>query len=242
MAATHGHKAIGFILIASIASMALLALLSPRPLAGDGLTLGAPVASQTPVGSDIRIDNLTGPAFAWMGDVPFTITIFSNVSTTLTIECASDAFLPVSLQQDIDPGSNVVNLTCTVSVFGLPGDRNATFTVTYGGDSAVITHEMWVGSSIAIVLIVLFATVIIGIVLVAKIGEKGVSTGTATPGYATASGPSGDDDNSTVTYVDQSRAPPGRIFCPECKKTIEEGSIFCAECGTRIPRYLRYRP
>ncbi|MEX2754551.1 MAG: zinc ribbon domain-containing protein, partial [Candidatus Sigynarchaeota archaeon] len=51
-----------------------------------------------------------------------------------------------------------------------------------------------------------------------------------------------DDDTSTVTYVDPSQAPPGRIFCPECKKVIEEGSIFCPECGTRIPRYLRYHP
>lgn len=37
-------------------------------------------------------------------------------------------------------------------------------------------------------------------------------------------------------------APEGKIKCPECKKTIEEGLSFCPECGKRIPEFLRYHP
>jgi len=37
-------------------------------------------------------------------------------------------------------------------------------------------------------------------------------------------------------------APEGKIKCPKCKKTIEEGLSFCPECGKRIPEFLRYHP
>jgi len=37
-------------------------------------------------------------------------------------------------------------------------------------------------------------------------------------------------------------APQGKIKCPECKKTIDEGLTFCPECGIRIPEFLRYNP
>lgn len=34
----------------------------------------------------------------------------------------------------------------------------------------------------------------------------------------------------------------GKIKCPECRKTIDEGLTFCPECGARIPEFLRYNP
>jgi hypothetical protein len=34
----------------------------------------------------------------------------------------------------------------------------------------------------------------------------------------------------------------GKIKCPECSKTIDEGLTFCPECGARIPEFLRYNP
>lgn len=39
-----------------------------------------------------------------------------------------------------------------------------------------------------------------------------------------------------------STAPAGKIKCPECHKTIDEGLTFCPECGARIPEFLRYNP
>jgi len=34
----------------------------------------------------------------------------------------------------------------------------------------------------------------------------------------------------------------GKINCPKCRKTIDEGLTFCPECGERIPEFLRYNP
>jgi len=34
----------------------------------------------------------------------------------------------------------------------------------------------------------------------------------------------------------------GKIRCPECHKSIDEGLTFCPECGARIPEFLRYNP
>jgi len=45
--------------------------------------------------------------------------------------------------------------------------------------------------------------------------------------------------SSTVSVED---APLGKIKCPECHKTINEGLTFCPDCGARIPEFLRYNP
>jgi hypothetical protein len=124
----------------------------------------------------------------------------------------------------------------------LPGNYVANITFDHaGGNSTTFTHELWIGSNTIISYGILFGALGFCIAIYAIVGApKKPKVSSSGPSGAAAS--AADDDTSTVTYVDQSQAPPGRIYCPECKKVIEEGSIFCPECGTRIPRYLRYHP
>ncbi|MBY9004088.1 MAG: zinc ribbon domain-containing protein [Candidatus Lokiarchaeota archaeon] len=41
-------------------------------------------------------------------------------------------------------------------------------------------------------------------------------------------------------YVPTRSTIAGKINCPKCRKSIDEGLTFCPECGERIPEFLRY--
>lgn len=41
-------------------------------------------------------------------------------------------------------------------------------------------------------------------------------------------------------YVPTRSIIAGKINCPKCRKSIDEGLTFCPECGERIPEFLRY--
>jgi len=53
-----------------------------------------------------------------------------------------------------------------------------------------------------------------------------------------------DEKMEGKTYTDKSEPTmpsiAGKINCPKCRKTINEGLVFCPECGERIPEFLRY--
>lgn len=216
------------------------ASLAPSWQAGDS---GAPWASQEAISSDIALLNFSAPTFTWLGPVTFTFTIDSNVSVNnfyIAITSTS-GIQPVVNLTALEIGLNVIEVETSILFATLPGDKQVNITLSHGSGTLTFTHVLWVGSSFVLAIAFFAGTVIIIVAIVVKYGAAGSSP--STTGYAVAgnaASPAGDD--STVTYVDQSRAPAGSIFCPECKKVIEEGSIFCPECGTRIPRYLRYKP
>ncbi|MHA1106502.1 MAG: hypothetical protein ACTSPN_12410 [Promethearchaeota archaeon] len=53
-----------------------------------------------------------------------------------------------------------------------------------------------------------------------------------------------DEKMEEITYSDKFEPTmpsiAGKIHCPKCRKTIDEGLVFCPECGERIPEFLRY--
>ena len=201
------------------------------------------VLSQTPIGADIQLINYTAPSFTWLGPVRFTFTLYSNVSVneSLYVSIASaDSIQSLVELHSLSIGLNIIEMETSVLVTALPGDKTVNITLSRGGDTLNFTHVMWVGSGLVLTMVFLAGSLIIAVAIIVKYGSSNAPSSTAMTSGLSAG--TIDDDTSTVTYVDQSRAPPGRIFCPECKKVIEEGSIFCPECGTRIPRYLRYKP
>ncbi|MBD3187260.1 zinc-ribbon domain-containing protein [Candidatus Bathyarchaeota archaeon] len=252
-------------------AVALLAFLIFIPLAAcvgffhpleEETSLGHLNRSQAPqqLNADITIVNFSAPNFTWLGPVLFMFNIDSNVSETIELTVFSDGFDPEFTTFPVVAGINQLNITASPALLATPGYKQISFTFTVGSDNATLVHEIWVGSSLVIVLVLIAVTVLFSIVIIVKykdsssvsslagpgsisLGSSSASTSPASPGMGSSAFPDLDeDDTSTMTYVDQSRAPEGQIFCPECKKLIEEGSIFCPECGTRIPRYLRYRP
>jgi len=181
--------------------------------------------------------------FTWLDPVTFNLTISSTVDQTLIITLLSTRLQSSRVSASLQNGTNYVVMVAAVLPMALPGDDNVTFTFTGASSSATETVYIWVGTSVIFLTVMLICILIIGLVIISRFNPKAASS-PGTPGSATVSSSSSasEDDMSTMTYVDQSTAPAGKIFCPECKKIIEEGSIFCPECGTRIPRYLRYHP
>lgn len=196
----------------------------------------------------LEINNYSAPNFTWMAPITINISIASNTSFVFFIFIGGPGFDSVLLNESIAASDdNRVSASLEPLLFALPGDKNLTIEFRYNATvRPTITHTVWTGPNF------LFTAgfIIAAIVCIVAIGLKyrvptGPATGAIAPpvsAYAIQAPAGAGDDDSAVTYVDQSAAPPGRIFCPECKKVIEEGSIFCPECGTRIPRYLRYRP
>ncbi|MHA1794085.1 MAG: zinc ribbon domain-containing protein [Promethearchaeota archaeon] len=217
----------------------------------------SPLKSQGQVNGDIRVINYSAPNFTWFYSVNYNFTVYSNSTgiEQLFVSVVGNDFENTVYMYDISPGMNQIEVELKPSVFTFPGDKQVSFRFEVGSDSLVIMDTIWIGSSELLVIIFSLFLIAISVLIIVKyremiatttssIATSTVTTGTigASSGSISASTSIVDDDTSTITYVDQSRAPPGQIFCPECKKLIEEGSIFCPECGTRIPRYLRYRP
>ncbi len=228
------------VMIAGLAMALAAASCAPARAAG-GRFSGSIAASQYPVSANVTIANYTAPDFTWSEAVTFNFTVDSNITDLLTVVVVSDMVAPVVSLMNVVPGLNPLSLTMGVLQTTLPGSHFVNVTFSHSGSNATIVHEIWVGSNPLISYCILFGTLGFVLIIYVKVGSpkkpKGPSSGASGSAASAA-----DDDTSTVTYVDQSQAPPSRIFCPECKKIIEEGSIFCPECGTRIPRYLRYHP
>ncbi|MHA1684680.1 MAG: zinc ribbon domain-containing protein [Promethearchaeota archaeon] len=206
------------------------------------------------INSNIAIVNFTAPNFTWLGPIIFNFTIDSNVSVTIDITIHGSIFSAEQTNFTISsPGLYNVVIIKEPDVLAVPGYKEVSFLFSVGLDSASIIHHIWLGSTMVIALIMIAGTIMGSTAIIIKFKDPGSASGISsssgssgsmsTPVTSGSGFPSMDeDDTSTMTYVDQSRAPPGQIYCPECRKLIEEGSIFCPECGTRIPRYLRYRP
>nr|MDO8086462.1 zinc ribbon domain-containing protein [Candidatus Sigynarchaeum springense] len=226
------------LLAASVAiaglAMVLVANASTSARGVGGRAPGSIAASQYTVNADITIVNYTAPRFTWLEPVTFNFTVDSNITAVMIVTAVSDVVEPFTLNMNVNAGLNPLIITFGIDPFAAPGSHHINFTFSQASNTTVIVHELLVGSNPFITYCILFGALGFTIAIYVAVGApkkpKGSSAGTA------------DDDTSTVTYVDQSQAPPGRIYCPECKKVIEEGSIFCPECGTRIPRYLRYHP
>jgi len=212
-------------------------LMAPR-MAGGSIAASAPQV----LDSDITILNHTASNFTWLNPVSFNFVVDSNVSVVVFLYIISDI-----IDDYLDNVSIIIGLTnisVTLSTLPLitPGDHNVTIRFERGSNNATISHVIWVGTTPVVSLVMLFGVIGFLIAIFARVGAPSKPKTSAGPAGTPSNAGATDDDTSTVTYVDQSTAPAGRIFCPECKKTIEEGSIFCPECGTRIPRYLRYHP
>jgi hypothetical protein len=240
------------LLAGSILILGVVATLSLTGMKPDKTFPGARIASSASappfvLDASIMVLNYTATNFTWMSPVTFNFSIWSILpnTTVVFITIACDALEPFILNQSIHFLENIVPITVSLNPLAMPGDHVVNITFSRGNSTASFTTKLWLGSNIIITAIMLFAVLGIALGIFAKYGgtKKSASSGSGSSSAAgmPASGAS-DDDTSTATYVDQSRAPAGRIFCPECKKVIEEGSIFCPECGTRIPRYLRYHP
>lgn len=233
------------VLVAVLATFIPAALLvaGARQAGLDGVAMraGGLVPSQYPVDADISVLNYSAPDFTWSEPVTFNFTVDSNITAIVTVIAASDVLEPLVYIMNVVAGLNPLIVTLRVNPLALPGAHLVNITFDHAGSNATVSHDLVVGSNQIISYGILFGAVGMTIVIYAVVGApkkpKGSSAGASSSGAGAA-----DDDTSTVTYVDQSQAPPGRIYCPECKKVIEEGSIFCPECGTRIPRYLRYHP
>ncbi|MEX2718785.1 MAG: zinc ribbon domain-containing protein [Candidatus Sigynarchaeota archaeon] len=199
------------------------------------------VASQYPVNADITIVNYSGPSFTWSEPITFNFAVDSNISAVLTVIAVSDAVYNFTHNMNVNAGLNSLTITLGINPLAAPGSHRVNFTFGQAGNTTMIVHEIVIGSNPFISYGILFGALGFTIAIYAAVGAPKKPKASSSGPFGSAAG-AADDDTSTVTYVDQSQAPPGRIFCPECKKVIEEGSIFCPECGTRIPRYLRYHP
>jgi len=77
-------------------------------------------------------------------------------------------------------------------------------------------------------LILVFSTIVIIPIIIIVKKPKGVK----------------DVKTEEITYSDKSETTissiAGKIHCPKCRKSIDEGLTFCPECGERIPEFLRY--
>lgn len=211
-------------------------------------TLVASQASSPPymVDANITVLNYTATTFTWMSPVTLNLSLWSNDinNTVVFITYSSDALESNTTLKSIHFALNIVSIIVNLNPLTMPGDHAVTIMVSHNSNSTSFTYKLWVGSNLIIAGIMFFGVLGIALGIFAKYSKpaKKPSSGSSTITSAGSSSATSDDDTSTATYVDQSRAPAGRIFCPECKKVIEEGSIFCPECGTRIPRYLRYHP
>ncbi len=229
------------VMIAGLA-MLLVANAPASPRDAGGQFSGSIVASQIPVGANITIVNYTAPGFTWSEAVTFNFTVDSDINDIMTVFVVSDVLLPLTTNVNVTSGLKPLIITLGVIQTTLPGNHFANFTFSQGGLNGTINHTIWLGSNVAISYCILFGTLGFTIAIYVKVGAPKKPKGSSLSGPSGSAASAADDDTSTVTYVDQSQAPTGRIYCPECKKVIEEGSIFCPECGTRIPRYLRYHP
>jgi hypothetical protein len=233
------------LLVASvmIAGLAMVVVIgATAPLRGvNGQFSGSIASSQYTVDADITVANYTAPGFTWSEPVTFNFTVDSNITAIVTVVVVSAVLEPFSYNMNVVAGLNPLVVTLGVIPIVLPGSYLVNISFSHAGSNATIVHEILLGSNPVISYSILFGTLGFAIAIYAKVGApKKPKNSSSGPSGSAAS--ASDDDTSTVTYVDQSQAPPSRIFCPECKKVIEEGSIFCPECGTRIPRYLRYHP
>jgi hypothetical protein len=227
------------VMIAGLA-MVLAANASTSPRGVGGTLSGSIAASQFPVvvDADVTIVNYTAPGFTWSEAVTFNFTISSTIDKTMWINITSAVLQPFLRNINVTTGLNCTAITLGVNPVASPGMYYVNIIF---GNNATIVHEIWLGSNPIVSYSILFGALGFVLAIYVKVGAPKKAKGSSS-GASGAAASAADDDTSTVTYVDQSQAPPGRIYCPECKKVIEEGSIFCPECGTRIPRYLRYHP
>lgn len=196
------------------------------------------------IDSNITIVSFAAPGFTWSEPVTFNFTINSTEPALMQVDVRSDVLQPYVNLINVTVGLNHTAFTLEVNPLGLPGIYIINITFSRGPSSVSILHEIWLGSNPILSYTILFGTLGFVLTIYAKVGapKKPKASSSSSPSGTGTAASAADDETSTVTYVDQSQAPPSRIFCPECKKVIEEGSIFCPECGTRIPRYLRYHP
>ncbi|MHA1368793.1 MAG: zinc ribbon domain-containing protein [Promethearchaeota archaeon] len=206
-------------------------------------------SSSYAINENITIEGLTAPNFTWLDDINVSITFnysAPNGSAPVYVHMimyGQNAFENTNYTFNLSPGISSYNLTLKLLLTTTPGEKNLTFYFTRAiNESIYIYHVVWVGTGWIFLGSFVFATMIIIIAISLKYKTPSADIEAAVTGPVSSYAITPEDEDTTVSFVDQSRAPPGRIFCPECKKVIEEGSIFCPECGTRIPRYLRFHP
>jgi hypothetical protein len=163
-----------------------------------------------------------------------------NVNVVLTSD--GTAFPASSeVSASFNQGITQVQVPLTANLNALPGTYTIHVTVEYVNVShgnnldAILTGDVTVhlglGFIVGLSLIVGLACAVV-IYAVKRSSSIPASTAEPTP----VSGASENANPKAAT------APPNKIRCPECKKTIGEGSVFCPECGFRIPEFLRTNP
>ncbi|OLS12311.1 MAG: hypothetical protein RBG13Loki_4068 [Promethearchaeota archaeon CR_4] len=126
--------------------------------------------------------------------------------------------IPISPAWGALPGSFSVQ----VSAWYLNATNDDSMDLVFS-ESVTVTITLGLTLGVPIVLGIIAVVVIIFVKVAKSAGSKKPKTGKAK--VPTKIVPSG---------------VAGKILCPECKKTIDEGSVFCAECGARVPEFLRY--
>lgn len=153
----------------------------------------------------------------------------------LLMDTAGGAFFqPYITQEDIISTDNnrKIEIPITLQMYTFPGKYNLELRINYLESSGAPYHLVLsspiyvnVGLGLPVLILILFIIGICSVLIISK--KEKIQVSTSTPG---AQQPPG------------LQAPQGKIKCPECKKTIEEGITFCPECGIRIPEFLRYNP
>ncbi|MFX1355875.1 MAG: zinc ribbon domain-containing protein [Promethearchaeota archaeon] len=173
------------------------------------------------------------PRLAWL-EVQVKLNISSNESGQ--IFCYLNEFPDNSrfygVNQSVDLiGSNVsqtIHLIARPSFLTFPGiyrfELNITGIQTYNENFEVI---FVLGYSILTIISISFFICLIIILIKHRKTVKSKSTSQVV--------------GATET-IESTSVIKGKIKCPECRKSIDEGLTFCPECGARIPEFLRYNP
>ena len=122
--------------------------------------------------------------------------------------------------------SQIFNLQLIPLITTLPGVYQFSLNIT-GAFSYNEDFEIVYGLGIIPLILVFSVLVVIPIVILVK-KSKGVK----------------DVKMEEIMYDNKTETPlssiAGKIHCPKCRKSIDEGLTFCPECGERIPEFLRY--
>lgn len=122
--------------------------------------------------------------------------------------------------------SQIIYLQLIPLINALPGVYQFSLNIT-GAFSYYENFEIVYGFGVILLVVVFSAIIIIPIIIIVK-KPKGVK----------------DVKTEEMTNMDKSEtimsSIAGKIHCPKCRKSIDEGLTFCPECGERIPEFLRY--
>jgi hypothetical protein len=138
-------------------------------------------------------------------------------------QSSTQVLVPLTPNSNALPGTYVIHVT--VEYMNVSQGNN--LDVVLAGD---VTVHVGLGLIVGAVLIIGIACVVI---------IYAVKRHSSTPSAGETTAVSVESEKATPKAVS---APAGKIRCPECKKTIAEGSVFCPECGFRIPEFLRTNP